>query len=604
MLFLQPLHVELVNQSVRFSLHESHVLVHSSRVRRHFRVRAYLDGTVGKRLPVVSSCQETVAIPVKFGEPAKGARGNMDIVRTLLEQQPLMALFLTIAIGYVVGEVNIRGFSLGVGAVLFVALGVGWFAPKSAAPAVLGNFGLALFLYAVGIQYGRQFFIGLTSRPGLKANLAALIGVLCSGIVTLLIIRIVGLTTGHALGLFAGSGTSTPAMQAAISTLGNDDPAVGYSVAYPFGVAGPILVLFLAFRIVKPRIAAPANKGLELLEIALRQPEYFGRTLAELMIALPADVQIAALRRGDHNLTASPEMVLVENDVLLIVAPSKVVLEEIRKSLGEAAPGQITADRRDLDYLRVFASRPTVVGRSLGELVLPGDKASTAIQVRRGDTDLLPGPDLILEFGDRIGLLANREDFPALRKFFGDSIKGTAEFSYISIGLGMALGFLLGAIHIPLPGIGSLSLGMSGVLIVALILGSRRRTAGLNWTMPLSANLVLRNLGLTVFLAQVGMASGPKFAATVADTGFQMLGLGAVILFSLAVPVLLTGLFVFRLPYDEVAGIVAGACGNPAILAYSNKLAPTDSPDLGYAMIYPGMTIVKILFVSIAPAFL
>lgn len=194
-------------------------------------------------------------------------------------------------------------------------------------------------------------------------------------------------------------------------------------------------------------------------------------------------------------------------------------------------------------------------------------------------------------------MLANREHFVALRKFFGDSIKGTAEFSYISIGLGMALGFLLGAIPIPLPGLGKLVLGLAGVLIVALVLGKFRRTLGMNWTVPLSANLVLRNLGLTLFLAQVGMSSGPKFAATVTETGLLMLGLGAVVLVALVLPIMVLGLFVYRMPFDEVAGIVAGACGNPAILAYSNRLAPTDKPDLGYAMIFPGMTIVKILFV-------
>jgi putative transport protein len=191
-----------------------------------------------------------------------------------------------------------------------------------------------------------------------------------------------------------------------------------------------------------------------------------------------------------------------------------------------------------------------------------------------------------------------------MRKFFGDSIKGTAEFSYISIGLGMAAGFLIGAINIPLPGIGKVALGLSGVLIVSLILGNLRRTRGMNWTIPLSANLVLRNLGLTLFLAQVGMASGPKFVATVAQTGLLMLGLGALVLLALVVPIVLLGLFVFRLPYDEVAGIVAGACGNPAILAYTNRLAPTDKPDLSYAMIFPGMTIVKILFVDIVPSLL
>jgi putative transport protein len=210
----------------------------------------------------------------------------------------------------------------------------------------------------------------------------------------------------------------------------------------------------------------------------------------------------------------------------------------------------------------------------------------------------------VLEFGDRVGVLVHRDRFPAMRQYFGDSIKATAEFSYISIGIGMALGFLIGAIQIPLPGIGKLAIGLSGVLIVALILGNLRRTGGMNWTIPLSANLVLRNFGLTLFLAQVGMASGPKFAATVADTGFVMLGLGAVVLLALVLPIMILGLFVFRLPYDEVAGIVAGACGNPAILAYANRLAPTDKADIGYAMIFPGMTIIKILFVDIVPTLL
>jgi putative transport protein len=528
----------------------------------------------------------------------------MEFIRTLLEQQPLTALFLTIALGYVVGEINIRGFSLGVGAVLFVALGMGWFAPKSAPPAILGTFGLALFLYAVGIQYGKQFFIGLTSTNGLKANLMSLIGVLIAGAVVLLLIKMANIKTGYALGLFAGSGTSTATLQAAITTLGNDEPAVGYSVAYPFGVAGPILFLYLAFLFLKPKIEVPTGSGLELLEIVVQRPEYHGKRLGELMAALPAGVHIVALRHDDHNQPVSAESVLAENDVLLVVAPTKAILEEVRKILGEVAPGRFTEDRRDLDYLRVFVSRPALVGRTLGEVTLPGDKASIVLHVRRGDVDLLPLPDLVLEYGDRVGLLAHRADFPAMRAYFGDSIRGTAELSYISIGLGMALGFLVGAISIPLPGGGSISLGVSGVLIVALILGNKRRTAGLNWIIPISANLVLRNLGLTVFLAQVGMASGPRFAATVSETGLQMLGLGAVVLVSLAVPVMLIGLFVFRMPYDEVAGIVAGACGNPAILAYANKLTPTDKPDIGYAMIFPSMTIVKILFVCLAPAFL
>ena len=522
----------------------------------------------------------------------------MEVIKAFLEQQPMMALFLTIALGYLLGEINIKGFSLGVGAVLFVALFMGWFAPKSVPAAMVGTLGLALFLYAVGIQYGKQFFSGLTSSNGRRANLMALIGVLLAGTVSLVFVKMLGVKLGFGLGLFAGSGTSTPTLQAAIETLRNNDAAVGYSVSYPFGVAGPILFLYLAFLILKPKVKTSAGAGLELREILVRNEAISGRTLGEVMTTSNG-VQIVALRRDGRNEPASFTSVLTMNDVVLAVAENTEALDHAGQNLGEAAAGQLLKDRADLDYLRVFASRPTVVGRALGDLELPGQNESVVLHVRRGDTDLMARPDLVLEFGDRIGLLANRQGFPGLRKLFGDSIKGTAEFSYISIGLGMAVGFLLGAIPIPLPGLGKLVLGLAGVLIVALVLGKLRRTRGLNWTIPLSANLVLRNFGLTLFLAQVGMSSGPKFAATVTETGLLMLGLGAAVLAALVLPIMIMGLFVYRMPFDDVAGIVAGACGNPAILAYSNRLAPTDGPDLGYAMIFPGMTIVKILFVVI-----
>ena len=261
----------------------------------------------------------------------------MEYVKTLLEQQPLMALFLTIAIGYLVGEINIKGFSLGVGAVLFVALAVGWFAPKAVPAPMVGTLGLALFLYTVGVQYGKQFFLGLTSAAGRRANMMALIGVLLAGAVSIVFVKAMGLNVGHALGLFAGSGTSTPTLQAAIATLGNDDPAVGYSVSYPFGVAGPILLLYVAFMILKPKLEASAVAGLELLEVAIRNPDLFGRTLGEVMSGLPAGVQIVALRRAHHNEPASPNMVVAEGDVVRVK-----VLEVDRQ-------GRVRLSMRDVD---------------------------------------------------------------------------------------------------------------------------------------------------------------------------------------------------------------------------------------------------------------
>jgi putative transport protein len=527
----------------------------------------------------------------------------MDVIRILLEQQPLMALFLTIAIGYFVGELRAGGFSLGVGAVLFVALAMGWLVPKAVPAPMVGTLGLALFLYSVGVQYGSQFFVGLTSRAGIRANLLALTGVLAAGAASLVLTRLMDVKLAHALGLFAGSGTSTAALQAAVASLGSDDAAVGYSVAYPFGVAGPILLLYIAFALLKPAIVAPSGAGAETLEIVLRNPALSGRLLSEIATRLPSGVKLVAHRRQGHNVPASPQLVIAENDVVLAVASNQQALEQARVILGDAAPGRLIEDRADLDYLRVFVSRSALGGKTLGELALPGSKAALIVEVQRGDSHILARPDLMLEVGDRVGVLAHRGDFAALRQHFGDSIKGTAEFSYISVGVGMALGLLLGAFQLPIPGVGKLSLGLAGVLLVALVLGKLRRTGRRSWTLPLSANLVLRNLGLTIFLAQVGMASGPKFAATITDTGFLMLGLGILVLLALTLPIFVLGLFVFRMPFDETAGIIAGACGNPAILAYSSNVSQTERPDIAYAMIFPSMTIVKILFVDIVAAF-
>ena len=521
----------------------------------------------------------------------------MQSIRTFLEQQPMIALFLTIALGYLVGEIKFKGLSLGVGAVLFVALAVGWFAPNSVPAPMVGTLGLALFLYAVGIQYGKDFFRGLTSAEGGKANLLAAFAVIISGAVSLAFIGGT-VNVGYALGLFAGAGTSTPALQAAIQALGNDDPAVGYSVAYPFGVAGPILFLYLGFLVFKPQIA-PSGTGNELLEIDIRNPDIVGKPLEQVMRTLPDGVRITAVRMEDRNVHASPDLLLSQGTVVLAVGPNKEVLEQTRNLLGETATGRITSDRSDLDYLRVFASRPTVVGMALSELGQADGISYSVTQVRRGDSDLILQPNLVLEYGDRVGLLTNRESFPAMRKYFGDSITGTAEFSYISIGIGMALGFLVGALQIPIPGVGKITIGLAGVLVVALIFGKLRRTGSINWTIPISANIVLRNFGLTLFLAQVGMLSGPKFAATVTQTGLLFLGLGAITLTVLVLPIMLIGTYVLRMPYDQVTGIVAGACGNPAVLVFSNNLTPTHRPNVAYAMIFPGTTILKILFVNI-----
>ncbi|WP_233809179.1 aspartate:alanine exchanger family transporter [Paraburkholderia sp. HP33-1] len=525
----------------------------------------------------------------------------MDAVRAFLENQPLFALFLTIAVGYLIGEINIKGVALGSGAVLFVGLALGAFAPKSAPPAVLGTLGLLLFLYGIGIQYGTQFFRGLTSREGMKANAAACLGVIVSGLVACAFIHS-GITLADALGMFAGSGTSTASLQVAISSMKSNDAAVGYSVAYPFGVAGPILFLYALNAALKVKIRKPDAKLMETAEIALRNASLFGLRLPELRGHLPAGVAIAAVRRAHHNQLPTDDFTLRADDVLLATAIDRRLLDEATALCGELQPGRITSHREDLDYMRVFASNPLVVGMALGNLRFPDGVNCEIAHVRRGDADLLSTPDLVLEAGDRVGLIVNPAHQARVRAFFGDSIKGTADLSFICLGIGAAAGLLVGAIPLRVPGLGAFSLGLAALLLVALCLGKARRNGPFVWVMPLSANLVLRNVGLTIFLAQVGISCGPKFITTVGTAGPMLLLFGAITLLVLVGVTAICCLWVFRLSFDTSVGVICGATGNPAILAFANRIAPTDQPDIMYAMIFPSMTIVKVLFVQIAIA--
>ncbi|KAF0190171.1 MAG: putative transport [Desulfobulbaceae bacterium] len=409
-----------------------------------------------------------------------------------------------------------------------------------------------------------------------------------------------GIQVDETLGLFAGSGTSTATLQAIIAALKTDGAAVGYSVAYPFGVAGPILCMYALNAWLKPKIEPPAAQQIETAEIVFNNPGFSGIRFSELVAKLPAGVAIAAVRRKGHNFLPSEELVLELGDALLATAINKGVLNETVALLGEVQTGIIAKDRQDIDYFRVFVSKPGVVGLTIAELVFPSDVECSIVQIRRGDSDLMPSPELLLEIGDRVGVLVHRSKIKVVRAFFGDSIKGTADLRFISIGIGAALGLLVGLIPFPVPGIGKLTLGLAGLLLLALFLGKVRRTGPFVWTMPLSANLVLRNFGLTIFLAQVGLASGPKFFATVGTTGVSYLLYGAIIALSLVLITAAFCLWVFRLPFDTSMGVISGATGNPAILAFASRIAPTDRPDIGYAMIFPSMTILKILFVQIA----
>jgi putative transport protein len=284
----------------------------------------------------------------------------------------------------------------------------------------------------------------------------------------------------------------------------------------------------------------------------------------------------------------------------MIVADDQSTIAEVAKRLGKLEPGRIVKDRSALDYIRVFVSKANLVGIPLGQLALPSGYPMHMLHIRRYDMDIVPRPDLALEFGDRVGVLVPPDRKEDVRKHFGDTVKATAEFSYVSLGIGMVLGLLLGLIPIPVPGVGTVTLGIAGgPLIVALILGKMRRTGPMLWVMPLPANIVLRNYGLAIFLAAVGINAGQPFVRTVSESGLTMLFIGAMVLLTTMIVVLLVGYYLMKIPYDDLVGVASGATGNPAILVYSTRMAPTERPDIGYAMIFPSMTIVKVIAVQI-----
>jgi putative transport protein len=532
------------------------------------------------------------AVSIGWGETKM-----LDLARDIIGSQPILTIFLAIGLGYLVGQISIGGFALGVGAVLFVGLAIGAFAPKAQITGPIGLTGLIMFLYGIGILYGRQFFEGMVG-VGRKYNLLALIACIASLFVALGLGKIFGIKIGHTLGLYAGSMTSTAALQAALDVMKDKAPSIGYSIAYPFGVIGPILCIYFMTRIVKPKFPTKAQR-FYMGEISIGLATS-GHKLEDLMKDIPSDVQVTMIRTGGRNFVPTDDTVLSTGDAVLLVGEREEAIKEAAAQLGKLEPGLLASDRADLDYIRVFVGKANVVGVPLSELAMPASFPKHILHVRRYDADLVPSPDLMLEFGDRVGILMPPDRKDEIRKFFGDTVKASAEFSYVSLGIGMVLGVLLGLIPIPIPGVGVVTLGIGGgPLLVALILGKLRRTGPMLWTMPLPANIVLRNFGLAVFLAAVGINAGQPFIRTITESGFTMLFIGVAVLLTTTLIVLLAGHYLLKIPFDDLVGVVSGATGNPAILVYSTKMAPTERPDIGYAMIFPSMTIVKVIAIQI-----
>jgi putative transport protein len=419
-----------------------------------------------------------------------------------------------------------------------------------------------------------------------------------------------------AAGMYAGSLTNTPALAAVLETVRLAAPAdqmellltqpvIGYSVAYPMGAIGAILVLYVLQRLW--RIDYPAEaRGLTQYNVI--EQELFTRSvrvthtgvtqkpLAELKVERGWDVVFGRLRRGESMTVVTGDVVLALGDLLTIVGTPEQV-DRVAEELGEAAGERLELDRSEYDFRRIFVSNPAVVGRQLMDLHLPQDYGAIVTRVRRGDIDLLAHGSTILELGDRVRVLARREDMAALTTLFGDSYKRLSEVNLLTLNLGLALGVLLGLIRVPLPGGVSFSLGLAGgPLIVGLILGALRRTGPLVWTLPYSANLTLRQIGLIMLLAGIGLRSGYTFSTNfTASGGLSIFFLGAGITLVTALVMTVLGHKLLKIPYGLLTGMVAGMNTQPATLGFALDQAENELPNLGYALVFPVATITKII---------
>ncbi|MBO9541898.1 transporter [bacterium] len=534
----------------------------------------------------------------------------LDALREGLGHAPLGILFLTIGAGYLLSQVRLRGVGLGVAAVLFVGLGLGaWGGERFELPELVGQFGLLLFVYAIGLEAGPGFFRILKER-GLGLLLLALGAIVGAGGLIWLAAHRFGLDPALAVGLFCGSLTNTPALAAVSEALRGTPsavlPTVGYSIAYPLGVGLPILLAELTLRLRRIDVAAAARQaerdGGEETEPAsarnlrLTNPGLIGTVLE----ATPLDdlgVRVSRVQRGDHVAVATAGTVLQAGDILRVVG-SPDALTRAERLLGPEAQGAAGPESRrdEVDFRRIILSNPRLVGRRLGDIALENRWEAIVTRIRRGDLDFVPTDDTVLERGDRLRVVARTDQMPAVARYFGDSFKGISETDFLSLSIGALMGVALGLLRVPLPGGMQLQLGLAGgPLLVALVLGRLGRTGPIIWSLPLAANHALRQLGLVLFFAAVGLRSGRHFAAALSAHGPELVAVGAIATLASSAILLWGAMALLRADWVSAAGLMAGGQTQPALLAFANERARSEAPNRAYAAIMPLAMIAKIL---------
>ncbi len=526
----------------------------------------------------------------------------------ILEANPLLLLFLVAALGYWLGRLRFRGSSLGVAAVLFVGLAFGALDPALTIPDNFLNFGLILFVYTIGLSNGPGFFAKF-QREGMREVLF-IIGIMLLPALLLLGLSVVfKLTPASTTGIFTGLSNNTPALASVLDYLNTQAGAVtavsqavvGFSVVYPMGVLARMFVLTITQRLWRVDFAAeaynlrkqyPIAQNLAYRTISVTRPEVIDVPLRQLQRQHEFDVVFGRIYRPDEiNLMSGNTLFRLGDQIL--IAGTQEDMDYVEAVFGRVAEQDLLHDKAVYDSRRLFVSNPAIAGKPIATLNLKETHGALVSHVRRGDTELLANDQTVLELGDRIRVLAPREEIPELVALFGDSYNTVSEVNLLTLGLGITMGLLVGLIPIPLPGGVKFSLGLAGgPLLVALILSALRRTGPLLWTLPYSANLTLRQIGLILLLAAIGVGSGnDMLVAFTSGEGWLIFLLGTLLIVLTTFVSLVVGYKLLKIPYSLLIGMISP---QPAVLAFATEQARNPLPSIGYTLMFPFSIIINV----------
>lgn len=521
-----------------------------------------------------------------------------------LAQNPTLRLFLVIGAGYLLGSLRWRGFSLGIAAVLFAGLALGAWAPgRLELPPLVSTLGLSLFVYTMGLASGPGAVTSFR-RHGLRLTVLVTGTLLLTALICLGLGRWLGLSGPHAAGVFCGALSNTPALAAQLDWMQRNHPeaseavriapALGFSVASPFGVGG-LLLMMAAFLRVRPpaRHKSPQAPVNVTYRITGRKPN--GNALEADWVQRETGMIVSRRLRAGHQEVVDSDCILEVGDLVAVVGTDEQHTR-FRGWLGEPVNVHLEQSGHEVQYKRFFLSNRDLIGLRLREMPREMLGGATITRVRRGDVEMTANPDLRLEWGDVIRVVAPASRVAQLGRLFGDSLDSLAHSDLFPMALGMVLGVLLGSVPLPLGNPPYPTLGVAGgTLTVALVLGCLGRTGNIVWTLPLEANLALRQIGLLFFLAPVGILAGGQFAQAFSQDGLRLVILGGALTSLCTLAILLAGSRWLRLQPAEVLGVLSGVHTQPAALAYALESTADPSVEVAYAAAYPLAMIAKIL---------